>query len=112
LGFTITNPGCTFLNIQLAVLDSAFNPVLANDFKWGYFSTNNTNNIQKGDTMKAAILSVSKKEGTYPFYVRIIHKIGLGKADTTLLPYLITVAHGSRDLVLDDSRRDFDTIGF
>jgi len=112
LGFTITNPGCTFLNIQLAVLDSAFNPVLANDFKWGYFSSNNTNNIHKGDTMKAAILSVSKKEGTYPFYVRIIHKIGQGKEDTTLLPYLITVTHGTRELVLDDSRRDFDTIGF
>src|SRR5207249_2381180 len=96
----------------LAVLDSAMNPVSANDFKWGYFSTNNTNNIHKGDTLKAAILSVSSKEGTYPFYVRIIHQIGQNKADTTLTKYVITVTHGTRDLVLDDSRRDFDTIGF
>ncbi len=110
LGWVITNPGCTYLQMRVDLFDSTLTkPPPANEFLARVIGPSK---IHGGDTIKAAMLVFPKVLGYYRGFMRVISQIEDGRPpDTVLFPYKVFVK-SNKILSLDDSRRDYDTIQF
>ncbi|MDP4198562.1 MAG: hypothetical protein Q8922_00500 [Bacteroidota bacterium] len=109
--FLITNPGCTYLNVKVALLDSTKTAAPpATLFKW--FVPGGLRKIHNGDTLIGGLKASILQRGTYRGYLRVIDSIDGRPAVTTDLPYTITITNGPKVLALDDTHRDLDTIAF
>ena len=110
LGWILTNPGCTYLDVQVDLFDSLMkNPPPANEFRALKIGPNK---IHGGDTIKVGMFVYPKYFGYYRGFMRVISQIEDGrKPDTVLYPYKIFVKHDV-EMSLDNSRRDYDTIQF